>query len=97
MYTYSQIEYELEMIDDMIEKEMHNTRIQALKKLSSMVAHSNSEIGNILAYAYFDSVDDAIKLADILDLGKLDLLSIQEDLEAFKEEYLKNYEEAQNF
>lgn len=97
MYAYSQIEYELEMIDDMIEKEMHNTRIQALRKLSSLVAHSKPEIGNILAYAYFDSIGDAIKLADKLDLSKLDFLAIQEDLEAFKEEYLKDLELAQNF
>ena len=60
--------------------------------------HSESELfAKVLAYAWFDSQADAIKLADNLNLSKLDFLAINEDIEAFREEYLINQEEAQNF
>jgi hypothetical protein len=97
MYAYSRIEYENEVLNEIIEKEMHNTKRKALEKLASMCAHSTGAIAKILAYSYFESLDDAVTLADRLDLCKLDFLAIQEDLEAFKEEWLSNQEEAQNF
>jgi hypothetical protein len=92
MYQYSDIEYDYQVMIDFIEKEMHNTRKDALLKLSSMVVTSNDNVesvANILAYGYFDNHPDAEKLAQQLDLCKMDFLAIQEELDAFKEEYLK--------
>jgi hypothetical protein len=84
-------------MDMRLEKEMHNVKGQALKKLSSIAAHFSSEISNILAYSWFDSLPDAEKIAEQLDLSKMDLLAIREDLEGFKEEFLKDLEHAQCF
>lgn len=89
MYAYSNIEYEIQAIDEFIEREMHDTRKQAMKKLSSIVVHSLEEIARILSYAYFDNLDSANKLSDDLDLCKLDFLAINEDFNEFKKEYLK--------
>lgn len=97
MYFDTRIEYEYEMMNEMIENEMYNTRQRALSKLSSMIAHFTDEWALMIAYCYFDSISSAEKIADKLDLCKSDFLAIQEEFDAFKEEYLKNYEEAQNF
>lgn len=97
MYFDTQLEYECEMMNEMIEKEMQRTKEQALKTIQS-IAHFETELfTKVLAYAWMDSQPDAIKLADKLDLSKLDFLAVTEEFEEFKEEYLKNYEEAQNF
>jgi hypothetical protein len=100
MYAYTRIEYEYEMMNEMIENEMYKVRDNALRKLSSFFVHQHSSIKDIaltLAYGWFDSYTPAQNIANSLDLSKLDFLAIQEGFEAFKEEYLKNYEEAQNF
>lgn len=99
MYAYSQIEYEYELMNDLIEKEMHKVREKTLEKLSSVVAHPKilNDLALTLAYGYFDSYAPSEKITETLDLSKLDFLAIQEDLEAFKEEYLKDLELAQNF
>lgn len=93
----SQLAYESEIMDKWLEKEMHNVKGHALKKLSLIAAHFNSEISNILAYSWFDSLPDAEKIAEELDLSKTDLLAIREDLEGFKEEFLKDLENAHCF
>lgn len=100
MYFDTRIEFEYEMMNEMIESEMRKVKNKALIKISSLFAHSKiliKEFSFTLAYGYFDSYEPAENIANQLDLGKLDFLAIQEDFEAFKEEYLKNYEEAQNF
>lgn len=96
MYFDSRLAYESELIDKWVEKEMHNVKGQALRKLSSIAAHFNSEVATILAYSWFDCLPDAEKIAEQLDLNKMDLLAIQEDLEEFKEEFLKDLENVQN-
>lgn len=98
MYYDTIIEFEYEIMMDIIEKEMHIRKAQALKDLSSVVHSKNPEsFANILAYSWFDSLPDAEKIAEELNLGKLDFLAIQGDLDVFKEEYLINHQEAQNF
>ena len=99
MYAYSQIEYEYELMNDLMEKEMHKVRESAVSKLSSVIAHPKllNDLALTLSYGYFDSYTPSERITEILDLSKLDFLAIREDIEAFKEEYLKNYEEAQNF
>jgi hypothetical protein len=99
MYFDTQIEYEDQLMNDYIEKEMHKVKKSASRKLSKTFVHPKllNEFALTLAYGYFDSCDYAEKITEALDLSKLDFLAIQEDLDAFKEEYLKNYHEARNF
>jgi len=84
-------------MNDFIEKEMQRTKDSALRSLSAVVHFQTLNFTKVLAYAWFDSQTDAIKLSDLLDLSKLDFLAVNDDFEGFKEEYLKNYEKAQNF
>lgn len=101
MYFDTRIEYEYEMMNEMIESEMHKIRRQAIEKLSSYLVHPQNfltkDFALTLAYGYFDSHEPAENIAKAMDLGKLEFLSIMNDFDAFKEEYLRNYEEAQNF
>ena len=100
MYAYSTLEHELEMIDQMIESEMHKVKDQTLSKINPYFAHSPISIKSLIstvAYGYFESHEHAEIVAEQLNLGKLEFLAIAEDFEGFKEEFLKNYEEAQNF
>ena len=102
MYFDTQIEHNYEIMNEMIESEMHKIRANAVDKVSSILAHpqklfSIKDFAMTLAYGYFDSYAPSENIANSLDLSKLDFLAIQEDFDAFKQEYLKNYEEAQNF
>lgn len=100
MYAYSRIEYEHQMLDEMIESEMHKVRENVLKKLNSIFAHSPVFLNSFaltLAYGYWESNKDAEIVADHLGLGKIEFLALQQEFDAFKEEYLRNYEEAENF
>lgn len=101
MYAYTNIEHDYEMMNEMIESEMHKVRDNALRKVSSIFAHPKTffikDFASTLAYAWFDSHEPSENIASSLYLSKLDFLAIQEDFDAFKEEYLKHYEEAQNF
>lgn len=100
MYAYSRIEYEMNVLDEMIEREMHKTKDTALRTLSKSFVHPPfliMKFAHTLAFGYWESNEHATILADELGLCKLDFLAIAEDFEGFREEYLKNYEEAQNF
>lgn len=97
MYEYSIIEYEYQIMDEMIQKEMQRTRDSALRSLSSVVHFQTLNFTRVLAYAWFDSQPDAIKLSDDLNLSKLDFLAVNDDFEGFKEEYLSNQRQAENF
>lgn len=89
---------DIEGLNDFIEKEMHNVRKFALGKLASVVAPSYIEnFASVVAYSWFDSHPAAEKIANDLDLCKLDFLAIQEELEAFKEEYFAESQYAENF
>lgn len=97
MYMDTKLGYEREISDVRIEKEMHNMKRIALRKLSSIAAHFNLQIANILAYSWFNCLPDAVKIAEQFDLSKMDLLAIQEDLEGFTEEFMRDREENQDF
>lgn len=100
IYFDTQIEYEYQAMNEFIENEMHKLREKVVGKLSTLFAHPNffqEDVILTLAYGYFDSYEPSTRLANTLNLGKLDFLSVMNDFDAFKEEYLKNYEEAQNF
>jgi hypothetical protein len=88
----------LEMyIDDWMEKEMDQVKRKALIKLSRYLVQDaqTSKFAEILSYSWWDSIPAAEKIADSLDLCKLDFLAIDENLEFFKDEYMK--EQALNF
>ncbi|MGE3921268.1 MAG: hypothetical protein AB7F64_10130 [Gammaproteobacteria bacterium] len=68
----SQLAYESEIIDKWLEKEMHTQKKAALRKLSSIVAHFKIEIFN-MAYSWFNSFPNVEKIAEELDLSKMDL------------------------
>jgi hypothetical protein len=93
----SQLAYEDEIMTQQIEKEMHNVKGTALRKLSLIAAHFRPEISNILVYSWFDGLPEAEKIAEHLDLNKLDLLAIQEDLKGFKEEFLRDRDKHLNY
>jgi len=97
MYAYSIFEYEDQIMDEMIEKEMQRTRDQAVTSLSRVVHFETLNFTRILSYSWFDSQPEAVKLADQLNLGKLDFLAVNDDFESFKEEFLRNHEKAENF
>lgn len=100
MYAYSRIEYEMNVLDEMIDSEMHKVKEQVLRKLNSHFVHPSDLImkfAHTLAFGYWESNEHATILADELGLCKLDFLAIAEDFEGFKEEYLRNYEQAENF
>lgn len=98
MYKYDRIEHEFDVMNEIIEDEMQRVKKRALKTISSLVHFEPGSFARILAYAYFDSVEDAIKVAESLNFSKIDFLAVMEDFDGFKEEYLMNQEEeAQNF
>jgi hypothetical protein len=86
-------------MNEYIEKEMYNTRKEAMKKLSSIVTHPKciDDFALTLAYSWFDSQKSAENIANEFDLDKLDFLAIQEAFEAFKELYIKEQESYQTF
>lgn len=90
MYAYSNIEYDRQVFDELIETQMYETKRESRKKISPCFAHPKfiSSYSLFLARSYFDSCESAIKLAEDLDLCKLDFLAILEDFEAYREEYL---------
>lgn len=84
--------------NEIIEREMHRCKEDGLRKLSILIAHSHvEEVAACLAYSYFDSQEYAQKIANDLDLGKMEFLAIQEEFEAFKRCYLRNLEYSLSF
>jgi len=101
MYYDPYIEYEEEQMNDFIENEMQRVRESALISLSR-IAHFNTQLSNesfitMFVYCWHDSVPAAEKLAQELDLCKLDFLALLNDFDEFKDYYLEHYVEAQNF
>ena len=75
--------------DELINKEMHKQKTIALQTISLFVhSEDNLYIAKMLAYCFFDSLPDAIKIAESYDLCKLDFLAINEDFENYKELFL---------
>ena len=101
MYYDIYVEYQEEQMNEFIENEMQRVKGSALKTISS-IAHfktkpSNESFINMFVYCWQESLPDAEKIANELDLSKLDFLALMGDFEAFKECYLENSVEAQNF
>lgn len=89
-----------EDMDEFIDSEMHKVRDQTISRLSSIIVHPAISIKAVLltiSYGYFESYGHAETLAQQLNLGKIEFLAVAEDFDAFKEEYLREMELAQNF
>lgn len=93
------IEYKDQIVSDFIEKEMQRCREETLRKISNLIEHPKyvENFALCLAYSWFDSEEYAKKIADDLDLGKLEFLAIQEEIKPFKECYVKELEYTVNF
>lgn len=69
-----------------MEKVMNEYKQEALRKLSAVLAHQVLEdVALILANGWFESLPSAERLADQLDLGKIDFLALLEDSLGFEE------------
>lgn len=96
-YFDSKLERDMNTLEEIVEKEMQRTKERALRKLSKLVHPTiNREFCDILIFAWMESQESAEKIANLLDLGKMDFLAIQEDVDGFREEFLEN-QEALNF
>ncbi len=92
MFILSDIKYKEQLLDEKIEREMYKLKAKVLSGLSNQLAHypfSIKQFATEIAYGYFESYEYAEILAQELDLGKLELLAILEEVDAFKEQYLK--------
>jgi hypothetical protein len=101
MYAYSRLEYEAQLMSEWIEKEMQRIKKQTLKTISSS-AHFNLKISSdqftqLFIYCWQESLPVAEKLADDLNLCKLDFFALMDDVDAFKEEYMENYNGPQHY
>lgn len=82
------------LVNEYYESEMQNYRREGLDKLSTIVQHPQflSDIALMVSYGFFESHKPSENIVQNLDLSKLELLAIQENFDAFKEEYKDSYE-----
>ncbi len=90
-----------ESMNEFIENEMERVKKQALKTISS-IAHFKSEVSTksfieMFVYCWQESLPVADTLAQSIDLGKLEMIALAEEFDAFKKEYMKDMEKAGNF
>jgi len=103
MYFDTYLEYKDSVMKDQIENEMRRHQNIALDAISRIAHFEKEVLMRILAYSYSEEHEDAMKLAQTLNLGKLEFFSILDDYDSFKELYLKDQEKqyeqemAQNF
>lgn len=88
---------ELQKQDDFYENEMHDYKKKATSAISQICEHFTEDFSSILVYSWQEGLPSAQRIIDKLYLSKLDLLSLQDSLEEFKEEYIKEIQLAQNF
>lgn len=71
-----------------IEEMMNEYRKEALRKISTVAAHQVVEdIAMLIAHSFFNAEEEkcAARLADHLDLDKIDFLAILRDEEGFEQ------------
>lgn len=88
-----------DITDQLIREEMHKTRERVVEVLVSCKMHVLycEEIALMIAQGFFESFDPATKLAQELNLSKLDLLAVLEDFESFRDEFIQEVEEQLDF
>ncbi len=89
---YDEIE-ENRLSQEYFENEMQNVKHRGFLKLGSIVSHLGflNDIATTISNGYFEGNPSAEKIVQKLDLSKLELIAFQEDLEEFREMYMKNY------
>jgi hypothetical protein len=97
MYNDTYFELNESRLKDFYENEMQRTKENALRSLSKVVHFEIESISRVLAYSFFEENEDAIKLADKLNLCRLDFLACIDDIEGFREIYYRDLKLAQNF
>lgn len=81
-----------QMYNDDIERKMHGQKRIALQKLSSKAVQLNEALSLLLVYSFGEGFPIAERIVRELNLSKLDLLSLGENFEEFKEEYISDNE-----
>ncbi len=78
-------------------REMENHRIHVIQNMKKISHPSIVEsFAKILMYSWQEDLSEAHSIVNILELNKMDISSLQYDLETFMEEYGR-YFEAQGF
>jgi hypothetical protein len=73
------------LYEDILEKEMHTYKQEALRKVSTVVAHQHAEkFAKILHYSWQEGLPEAENLTHLLDLAPIDFIAIIEDLTEFE-------------
>lgn len=90
------LNYKTQICREFIENEMHTQKEQVLQSLSQVVAHSYIQMfSKVLLYGWSEGCPEAEKIANHLNLSKLDFLALSENLQEYEEEYLRDQEGAQ--
>jgi len=78
-------------------KEMNNHRDHVLHNISKVCHPTIMEaFSKVLIYSWQEDLADAHLIVELLELDKMDIASLQYDLDCFMEEY-ERYFEAQGF
>ncbi len=103
MYNDTYFDYRDSVEKDFYEKEMQRSKENAVRAISEVVHFEAETFTKVLASSFLDENEDAIRLANKLNLGKWEFYAVLEDYESFKEvvlkhnDYLQEQELAQNF
>lgn len=80
-------------LNEHIYEKMHKQKTNAFETISLFVHPiCLTLISKIIAVSFFEEQKDAMNIADLYDLSKMDFLAILEDFEIYKELYLKEME-----
>ena len=76
---------------DHLQDEMQKQKKQALIKFASIVSDSNSvdAIARLVASGSLEENPDALKIIDNLNIDKLEVFSVLENEDLFKDQYVK--------
>ena len=88
---------ELQLLNLEIEKEMQNVRLEALDKFRTIALHPEflEDIALSICYGYMEDYEPSKNIIDILDLSKMEICSLVNDIEGFKEFYTQDLEREQ--
>lgn len=97
MYFDTYIEYQYQIRQEMIEKEMHNYKTEAVRVLGSIIVQKYKtnfldSLIQSLAYCFMDNLPDAETIANKLNLNKLHFLAVLDMEKQFEEEFIKDME-----
>ena len=97
MYHDTYYDYKQSVLKDFYEKQMLRHKERAILNISKVASIKQECLLKILASSFLEEHADAVNLANELNLGKLEFLSILDDYDGFREEYIRDQELAQNF